>query len=67
MAYKVSGRRNSVNFPTFGKQWHNFSRRNADIDSADGKDRQAYRREYEGKERYGFRSQRKLSDKLKGL
>jgi len=67
MTYKTAGRRSSSNFPHFGVQWHNFSKRNADLDTAEGKDRQAYRREYEGKERYGFRNQRKLSERLKGL
>ena len=59
MAYKTAGRRVTANFPIFGKQWHNFSKRNADVDTASGKDRQAYRRVYEGKERYAFRNQRR--------
>jgi len=59
MPYRVAGRRLSANWPIYGKLWNNCSKRNADVDTAEGKDRQAYRRVYEGKERYGFRNQRR--------
>ena len=50
MVYATAGRRPTAKFPIFGRQWHNLSRRNADLDTASGKDRQKYRREYEGKD-----------------
>ena len=67
MAYATAGRRPTAKFPIFGRQWHNLSRGNADLDTASGKDRQKYRREYEGKERYNFGNQRSLSKRLKGV